>query len=122
MMKHPPSARVRRSKGFALVVVLSVLALLLVLIVGLISRAGTERSAATGFQASVSARQLADTAVSLVQGQIYAATTQGTEVAWTSQPGMVRTFDKNGESRHSYKLYSSSEMISEGAPASGRGV
>jgi len=119
MMKHPPSARVRRSKGFALVVVLSVLALLLVLIVGLISRAGTERSAATGFQASVSARQLADTAVSLVQGQIYAATTQGTEVAWTSQPGMVRTFDKNGESRHSYKLYSSSEMISEGAPASG---
>ena len=105
-----------RTRGFALVVVLSVLALLLVLIVGFISRAGTERSAATGFQASVSARQIADTAVSLVQGQIYVATSQGTEVAWTSQPGMIRTFDKNGNSQNSYKLYSSSEMISEGAP------
>ncbi len=103
-----PSSR----SGFALVIVLSVLVLLVALAMGFLSRASTERSAASGYYASVSARQLADTAVGLVQGQINMATTQGSNVAWTSQPGMVRTFDTSGQIIKAYKLYSGPEMVS----------
>ena len=101
------------SEGFALVLVLGCIALLLVLVVGFISSVGTERAAASGFNATVSARQLADAAVSLVQGQINRATTQGSAVAWASQPGMVRTFDSTGGNLiNAYKLYSAPDMIS----------
>jgi len=106
-------SRRRRTGGFALVVVLGILMLLVVLAVGFISSAGNARSSASGYRASVSARQLADTAVSLVQGQINLAATQGSSVAWASQPGMVRTFNNsNGNLIDAYKLYSSQEMIS----------
>ena len=99
-------------RGFALVVVLAVLALLIVLAVGFLTRTVAERSAASGFKASVLSRQLADTAVGLVQGQINLASTQGSDVAWVSQPGMVRTFDTSGNLVLAYKLYSANDMIS----------
>ena len=99
-------------RGFALVMVLAILALLTALVVGLLTRASIERSAASSYQSSITTRQLADTAVSLVQGQINLATNQGTEVAWTSQPGMVRTFDTSGSLLRAYKLYSAPNMIS----------
>lgn len=102
-------------RGFALVIVLGVIVLLVILAVGFISSAGTERSAASGFRASVSTRQLADTAVGLIQGQINTASTQGSAVAWASQPGMVRTFDNvSGSLLNAYKLYSAPDMISSG--------
>ena len=104
--------KVRQTGGFALVFVLGIIVLLVVLIVGFVSSAGTQRAASAGFRASVSTRQLADTAVSLVQGQINIATTQGSAVAWASQPGMVRTFNNtNGNLINAYKLYSATEMI-----------
>ncbi|MDD5348718.1 MAG: Verru_Chthon cassette protein A [Chthoniobacteraceae bacterium] len=103
--------------GFALVIVLSILALLVVLFVGLLTRATTERAAASGYNASIMARQLSNTVVGLVQGQINTATTQkeagsGTSVPWVSQPGMVRTFDSRGKLLNAYKLYSAPAMIS----------
>jgi hypothetical protein len=103
--------------GFALVIVLSILALLVVLFVGLITRATTERAAASGYNASIMARQLSNTVVGLVQGQINTATTQresasGPAVPWVSQPGMVRTFDSQGALLNAYKLYSAPSMIS----------
>lgn len=106
-MKTPRSQR-----GFALVVVLAILVLMVVLVVGFLVRSLSERSAASSFRASVLARQYADTAVSLVQGQINFATSQGANVAWASQPGMVRTFDTSGNLIKAYKLYSSGELIS----------
>lgn len=107
------------SRGFALVMVLAILALLTALVVGLLTRASTERSAASSYQSSITTRQLADTAVSLVQGQINLATNQGTEVAWTSQPGMVRTFNTSGNLLHAYKLYSAPNMISDSVGITG---
>lgn len=108
---HRPGFPRQRRQGFALIIVLSILVLLMVLVVGFISRVGTERSAAAGAQASVSSRQLADTAVNLVQGQIQLAATQGSSVAWVSQPGMVRTFDTTGKLLSAYKLYSAADMV-----------
>lgn len=85
--------------------------LLVGLAIGILSWSTTERAAASGFRAEGSARQLANTAVSLVQAQINLATTQGSTVSWASQPGMVRTFDTNGNLLFAYKLYSASKMV-----------
>ncbi len=103
------SAKFRR--GFALVVVLAVIVLLVILIVGFLSQASNERMAAAGAREAAGARQLADTAVNLVQGQINLASSQGASVAWISQPGLVRTFDNSGALLKIYKLYSSDNMV-----------
>ncbi len=111
MTSSRPQARRPRPSGFALVIVLGVIVLVVALIIGFLSRATTERTAASGFAASASARQLADVAVSIVQTQINDATTQGAKVAWASQPGMIRTFDTSGYFVKGYKLYSADKMI-----------
>jgi hypothetical protein len=101
--------------GAALVVILALLVIVFGLAVTFLNRTTVERAAAASFAASASTRQLADTAVQVVQGSIRDATTQGTKIAWTSQPGMVRTFDEQGNLINGYKLYSSSELITAGA-------
>ena len=107
------------SDGFALVVVLCFLVLLVVLAIGFLSRAATERQAASGYHASVVTRELADTAVNLVQGQINMATSRGADVAWISQPGMVRTFSANGNLLNAYKLYSGPDMVASSVGITG---
>jgi uncharacterized protein (TIGR02600 family) len=97
--------------GFALVVVLGVIVLVVVLVVGFLSRVTTDRVNAGSFASAVTARQYGDMAVSLVQSMINHATTQGSDVAWVSQPGMVRTFDSGGDLRNAYKLYSADNLI-----------
>lgn len=110
--------RSRRPKGVALVLVLGVIVLVTVLMAGFMAKSRTERFAAAGYRASAEARQLGDLAVNLVQGQINHATTQGSRVAWASQPGMIRTFDTSGKLVAAYKLYSASNMISQSGDVS----
>lgn len=93
-------------RGIALVVVLSLVVLLTVLIVGFMTRAGSERMSAVNYRTAASARELADTAVNLVQAQINHATTQGPTTVWASQPGAVRLFDNAGALKQIYRLYS----------------
>lgn len=100
--------------GAALVIILGLLIIVFGLVVTFLNRASVERNASASFAASTTTRQLADTAVQLVQGSIRDATTQGTTVAWASQPGMIRTFDSNGLLVRAYKLYSSAQMIPVG--------
>jgi len=54
---------------------------------------------------------LADTALEIVKGQIWAATTEANAI-WASQPGAIRTWTGTGASRKVYKLYSAREMVS----------
>jgi len=118
-MKTPPSNRRQTAvpsfraerRGFALVLVLGIIALLVILVTAFLARSMTERSAAAGYRASGEARQFGDIAVNLVQGQINHATTRGSNIAWVSQPGMVRTFNQSGGLVNAYKLYSAPEMI-----------
>ncbi len=99
------------ASGFVLVTVLIVLVLLVVLVVAFLLRVTTERTNASGFRGSASARELADMAVGLVQGQISLATTQSPTNVWVSQPGMVRTYDASGTLVNAFKLYSSTNMV-----------
>lgn len=112
-MKEIRSLDTRR--GAALIVALAIMVLVLALVMGILSRVSTERSAAGGYASSVGARLLADTAVQLVQAQIDTATSGGTSVAWVSQPGLIRTFDNSGQPAKSFKLYSGSDMQMAGA-------
>ncbi|OJV25939.1 MAG: hypothetical protein BGO12_16020 [Verrucomicrobia bacterium 61-8] len=94
---------------------MAIMILVLALVMGILSRVTTERSAAGGYASSVGAKLLADTAVQLVQAQIDAATSGGTTVAWSSQPGLIRTFDEAGRPAKSFKLYSDGTMQVTGA-------
>lgn len=100
-----------RRSGFALVLVLGLLTLLSVLVVGFMMRATTEKAVASGYKTSAAARILSTIATSLVQGEINLATTQGSDISWTSQPGMIRTFDSSGGMQRAFKLYSAPDMI-----------
>ncbi len=115
-MKTLPIARRR---GMALVLVLSLLVLITGIVVGFLVRAGGERTASANYYASASARQLADTAVNLVQAQINEATTLGSGTyAWVSQPGAVRVYDNTGSLKRIFRLYSASSMVTAGADPS----
>lgn len=106
----------RHRRGAALIIVLALLVLVLGLVVAFLARTSTERSASSAYLSSASTRQLAETAVNLVQSQIRDATTQGSGVAWISQPGMIRTFGSAGNPGSTvqkvHKLYSADELIS----------
>lgn len=106
-------------KGVALVLVLSFLVLITVLVVTFFSSVSTELSGATSYASEANSKQLGDSAVQLVMGAIKQATTSGSNVAWASQPGMIRTYG-NGSGGASnaalanYKLYSSDQMVVSG--------
>ena len=119
-MRRPcfPATPHRRpsSAGVALVLVLAFLVLISVLVVAFLSTVTTELTASKSSAAGVNARQLADSAVQAVMGQIRDATTKGSKLAWASQPGMIRTYDDAGEPVGFYKLYSSETMVVTRSP------
>lgn len=100
----------RQKSAVALVIVLGAIALILVLAVGFLGRVSSERSSAASYQAGVSSRTLADSAMSIAQAQIDIGTKQGTGKTWTSQPGLLRVFDASGAMTLALKLYSSPQM------------
>ena len=100
--QRPPS-------GMALVIVLGFLVLITVLVVAFLSGVTSEYSSSQSYAKGASARNLGELAVQVAMGQIKKATT-GTDMAWASQPGMIRTWDGNGGKTAFYKLYSSDSM------------
>lgn len=104
-----------RKKGIALVVVLTAISLCLILMVALLSTSQTEMNSTAASSRGTSARLHADTAVSLVIGQIQDVTHQDSGTAgmetWTSQPGMVRQYRENGVLLKGNKLYSDRKMV-----------
>lgn len=103
------SGRPAARRGVALVVVLGMLVLVLVLVVAFLSSVSTELQSAKKYSGGADARALADSAVSLVISQIQDATSTP-QLAWASQPGMIRTYTGNGTMDTAYKLYSSGTM------------
>ena len=126
--------KIQNQKGAALIIVLALLIVILGLAITFLNRVSIERTSSASYASAANTRQLADTAVNLVQGQIRAATTQGDNIAWASQPGMIRTYGSgSGNSStassnllKAFKLYSASNMVQtsnasltiEDAPAS----
>ena len=112
-MNSLPESRTRRT-GAALVIALCFLILLCALVLGFFTSATTELTTADSASAGTKARILGDSAVSLVIGQIQAASSKKNG-AWASQPGMIRVYrdgDKAAPTLDAlYKLYSSDHMI-----------
>jgi hypothetical protein len=104
----------RRATGAALLLTLGMLVLLSGLVLAFMLTVRTEFGAAKAYEAGTDARLLADSALNLVIGQLREASTQP-EVAWISQPGLIRTFDTRGNAVKSYKLYSSDSMVVDGS-------
>ena len=86
-------------KGMALVIVLAVLVLLAGLVVAFFSTVTSDAGSSAVSSNDARAKQLADSAVNLVMGQIVEATkgfkaggnTDANRLAWASQPGAIRT-------------------------------
>ena len=102
------------NRGIALILVLGFLVLITGLVVAFFSSVTSELSTSSSYANGASTKQLADSAVSTVMAQIKTATS-GTNVAWASQPGMIRTYGKAGGTASAdplsyYKLYSSDNM------------
>ena len=114
-MPRPVSPGHRPTRtGFALVLVLGFLVLLTILVVAFYSSVTTDYASTKQYSNGAVTKQLADSVVQVVMGQIKAAT-GGTNVTWASQPGMIRTYDAAGNAAGNYKLYSSGAMTTPGA-------
>jgi uncharacterized protein (TIGR02600 family) len=105
--------RVRAKSGMALILVLSLLVLLSALIIGYFATIMTERTSSRHYAVTTVTRQLADSALNIIMAQIHDATVRS-GTAWSSQPGLIRTFDTRGNPSRAYKLYSSDEMTVDG--------
>lgn len=113
----------RRLEGAALVIVLAFLVILTGLVVGFLSSVTNEASSTAASVGAVSTRTLADAAIQLDIAQIRDATAgyshnsdgslnSSKPVGWSSQPGAIRTFDTTASNVATYKLYSSTSMVS----------
>ena len=102
-------------QGVALIIVLSLVAVMAMLAMVFFSSTGAESQASQSQSSAQSAQQLASSTAQIVMAQIQLAGNQtapgnSTAVAWTSQPGLLRTFSPTGPSTV-YKLYSDTDMI-----------
>jgi uncharacterized protein (TIGR02600 family) len=112
--------RTRSSEqGVALIIVLSLVAVMAMLAMVFFSSTAAESQSSQSQSSAQSAQQLASSAAQIVMTQIQAASNRtqsgaanaNNAVAWTSQPGLLRTFTPSGPSTV-YKLYSDTDMVS----------
>ena len=99
----------RTKKGIALISVLTILTLATILVLTFFTLAENEMNASNNYAGGVQAKNLSDTAINLVIGQLRKATAEGDRV-WASQPGAIRTWDMTGDFDTGYKLFSSRRM------------
>ncbi|WP_395744372.1 Verru_Chthon cassette protein A [Prosthecobacter sp.] len=115
-------ARGKRRKAMALVMVITVVALMSILIVAIFSVTRMEYKSTQAFVAGKSAKQLADIGTAIVQAQIEngqsTSTSLSARTTHATQPGMVRVYSANGSFSAAYKLYSSSIMKVTGSESS----
>jgi len=108
--------------GMALVIVLGFLVLISALIIAFFGSVQTDLQNSKSYEASNTVKQLIVTATNIVTGQIADATKSvkdpkattlnpGDHLDWASQPGMIRTWDDNGNGWKVFKLYSSPDMV-----------
>ncbi len=116
----------RRSRGLALIIVLSMIALATIVMLAFLSVADTEHKGTMTYSSAQSARRLADTAVNIVVGQIRAGADQNTGVSGreihATQPGAVRKYTASGAFLAGYKLFSDADMIFQGTGTSTGGT
>ena len=111
-------------RAVALVMVLVFVVLLSGLLVAFFRSASSARREVADYEAGLTARQLSDLATNVVIGQISDATKSwqipavtptvkggGARLTYSTQPGMIRTYDEAGNPGRAFKLYSSATMV-----------
>jgi len=101
-----PRYQGKSNSGVALILVLMLVVLITIMVLAFFLSVQTETKSVRSVTSGQNSRELADVAVQSVISQIQQATTQGTRVAWASQPGMIRTYNNSGSALGWYKLYS----------------
>ena len=109
-----------RQRGVAIITVLAVIVLMSVLVLSFFQMSKSEQVSAKVNADILRSYSLRDTAINLAIAQIREATAPTTSSAnanalWTSQPGMIRTFDKAGNNGPLFKLYSAKQMVVDGS-------
>ena len=105
-----PMKTTQTHHGVALVIVLGFLVLFSGLAIAFFSSVTTELGASRTYANNVCTRQLADSAVNMVMGQIREATAR-TGGAWASQPGMIRVYREGaGRSLGARRMRSSNSI------------
>lgn len=104
--RNPPS-------GAALILVLASLIFVSVLTVAFLSSMRSKLVLAKSGAEAGQVRLLAGTAVNIAISQVRDATKKSGQenLAWASQPGMVRLYDDKGAAAGYYKLYSAEDMV-----------
>jgi len=110
-------------RGAALIIVLASLIFVSVLTVAFLMSMRSKLAVSKSGSDASEVKMLAETAVNVAISQVRDATKKsGTDnLAWASQPGMIRLYDNSGNAAGYYKLYSAENMVaSSGAfsPAS----
>ena len=113
LIRRAQRERFRRSS--ALLLVLACMALLSIMIVALFLSLTSEVHSSKLYASSASVKLLSQTAVNLVEGEIFQATSDTNAPCWASEPGMIRTYDNAGNAHQYYKLYSDALMTGPGA-------
>src|SRR5687768_10880007 len=114
--------RLQSKRGVALVLVLGFIVLVSGMLVAFLTTAANNRRSAAQYEAGVSLAQLAETATNVVMGQIVdgtrswkvsdgSDTSAGSRLTYSTQPGLIRTYDSAGQTGRAYKLYSSDTMV-----------
>lgn len=108
---HPAPSRHRSRRGLALVVTVSMLAMMLILVVALMNTTGDHYKESSVIANGHQARLTGQTAVGVALSQLRNATSQtfsnGRPKPWTSQPGGIRIHKMDGSLDSLVKLYSS---------------
>ena len=125
--RYPRSFVARNRSGVALLLVLSVVAILLLFITGFLMMVQTETRSAGAYAKGEETRVLTDLPLNLVIAQVRKATeNNGSTKTWASQPGMIRVFGQTVDNttqrtklERAYKLYSAEQME---ATADGSGI
>jgi len=122
---HSPFRIPQSEGGMALVIVLAMLVLLTGLVVAFFSAVTGDSGSSAVYSNDERSKQLSESAVNLVMGQIIEATkgfkTSGgapdytQPLAWASQPGAIRTFDNSGTAGNVFKLYSAQSLVESGS-------
>ncbi len=113
-------------RAVALVLALGFIVLLAAGIVGFFSTATSARRESAGYESVIAVRQLAEMVTSIVTSQIADGTRSweippdfaagkggGARLAYSTQPGLIRTYTDTGEAGRVFKLYSSDTMVTE---------
>lgn len=103
--------------GSALLIAMASLVLMACVIMAFLSSSTNELRKANSYNTGSEVRGMADSALNLVIAQLRNATTDpdsGGPYSWVTQPGLVRSYNTNGECVKTYKLYSSDKMQVDG--------